>query len=102
MSRWLSLLFLLAWLAAPAASQAQVPAPSAAVQQALVDLAGDDADKREAAVGVLGNTGDPRWLTFLGALREGNVYARRRDATVELVVGGAKTTQGDKDAMEIQ
>ncbi|HYE90353.1 MAG TPA: urea ABC transporter permease subunit UrtB, partial [Terriglobales bacterium] len=69
--------------------------------KALTDLAVDDADKREAAVAVLGTTRDPKWLELLGALREGNVYARTRGATTEIVVGGAKTTKGDQELIEI-
>ena len=101
MFRSQTVLLLLAWLAIPVAGHAQAPAPSADVQSALVDLAGDDGDKREAAVTVLGKTGDPRWLAFLGALRDGNVYARPSGKTVEIVVGGARSTQGDKDVIEI-
>ena len=58
------------------ASHAPRPPPTSSA--ALADLAGDDADKREAAVAVLGQTGDPKWLEFLGALRDGSVYARKK------------------------
>ena len=101
MSYVLSALLMCAWLALPGAGHAQVTASSADIQQTLVDLAGDDGDKREAGVAVLGRTRDPRWLAFLGALRDGNVYVRRSGSTPELVVGGAKSTQGDKDVIEI-
>ena len=96
MKRLLLLLFV-AWLAAPAASHAQSPE----TLKALADLAVDDGDKREAAVTVLGTTGDPKWLEFLGALRDGNVYARTQGKTTEVVVGGAKSTKGDQDVIEI-
>jgi urea transport system permease protein len=90
----------LAWLTAPAVGHAA--APAADVERALADLASPDADKREAAVEVIGKTGDPKWLAFLGALRDGGVYARKKADQLELVVGGAKTTQGDKDYIEIE
>ena len=67
----------IAWLVAPATGHAQSP-PAPALAAALADLAGTDAGKREAAVTTLGKTGDPKWLAFLGALREGSVYARKR------------------------
>src|SRR5207248_9234979 len=60
-----------------------------------------DADKREAAVTALGSTRDPKWLAFLVALWEGNVYARTQGKTVEVVVAGAKSTKGDQDVVEI-
>jgi urea transport system permease protein len=92
------LVLFVAWLAAvPAAGHAQSPE----ALKALADLAVDDADKREAAVTVLGGTRDPKWLAFLGALRDGNVYARGRGTAVEIVVGGAKSTTGDQDVVEI-
>ena len=93
----LLVLLLSAWLAAPAASHAQ--SPDALV--ALADLAVDDADKREAAVAALGSTRDPKWLEFLTALRDGNVYARGKGKDLEVVVGGAKSTKGDQDVIEI-
>jgi urea transport system permease protein len=95
-----SLLFLLlcvAWLAGPPASHAQSPD----ALKALGDLALEDSDKREAAVAALGGTRDPKWLEFLTALRDGNVYARGKGATREIVVGGAKTTKGDQDVIDI-
>jgi urea transport system permease protein len=95
-----SLLFLLlcvAWLAGPPASHAQSPD----ALKALGDLALEDGDKREAAVVVLGGTRDPKWLQFLTALRDGNVYARGKGTTREIVVGGAKITKGDQDFVEI-
>ena len=46
--------------------------------KALADLVVDDADKREAAIAVIGGTRDPKWLAFLGALRDGGVYAQAR------------------------
>ncbi len=95
MSRVLVVL-VFAWLVAPAAGHAQSPAAAA-----LVDLAGTDADKREAAVTTLGQTGDPKWLAFLAALREGSVYARKPGGRLEIVVGGTKSTRGDQDVMEI-
>jgi urea transport system permease protein len=96
MKRLLLLLFV-AWLAAPAASHAQSPE----ALKALADLAVDDGDKREAAVSVLGGTRDPKWLELLGALRDGNVYARGKGKSLEIVVGGAKSTKGDQDVIEI-
>ena len=112
---------LLAWLIAPAMGHAAGPAD---VERALADLAGSDADRREAAVAVLGNTRDPKWLAFLSALRDGNVYVRKAPQTappgrsapetahprskpdsrtpLQIVVAGAKSTQGDKDVVEIK
>jgi urea transport system permease protein len=52
-------------------------------------------------VGALGGTRDPKWLEFLGALRDGNVYARGQGKAVEVVVGGAKSTKGDQDVIDI-
>jgi urea transport system permease protein len=95
--RRLVLLLFLAWLAAPAASHAQSPEALAA----QAGLAADDGDEREAAVGVLGGTKDPKWLAFLGALRDGNAYARTRGKTTDVVVGGAKSTRGDQELIEI-
>jgi urea transport system permease protein len=93
----LLLLLLVAWLAGPPASHAQSPE----AMRALADLAVDDADRREAAVTALGNTRDPKWLEFLAALRDGNVYARGKARTLEVVVGGAKATRGDQDVIDI-
>jgi urea transport system permease protein len=93
----LLVLVLVTWGAAPAASHAQSPG----ALQALADLAVDDAGKREAAVGALGGTRDPKWLEFLTALRDGNVYARGKGKALEVVVGGAKSTKGDQDVIEI-
>jgi urea transport system permease protein len=93
----LLLLLCVAWLAGPPAGHAQSPD----TVKALADLAVDDADKREAAVNVLGGTRDPKWLELLGALRDGNVYARTRGKTVEVVVGGAKSTRGEAEVIEI-
>ena len=94
----LSLLLLcVAWLAVPAASHAQSPD----TLKALADLAADDGDKREAAVQALGGTRDPKWLEFLAALRDGNVYARGKAQAAEVVVGGAKATKGDQDVIDI-
>jgi len=77
------LLALVVWLAVGAAGHA------------------DDADKREAAVTVLGQTRDPKWIQFLGALRDGSVYARTHGGATELVVGGSKATRGDQDVIDI-
>ena len=93
----LLLLFVIAWLAAPAAGRAQSPD----ALKALADLAIDDADTREAAVTALGGTRDPKWIEFLGALRDGNVYARGQGKAVEVVVGRAKSTKGDQDVIDI-
>jgi urea transport system permease protein len=97
--RVLSLVLLVAWLIAPAMGHAAtLPAD---VERALADLAGADAERREAAVTVLGNTRDPRWLDFLGALRDGNVYAIRKGGRLQVVVGVGTSTQGDRDLVEI-
>jgi len=97
MKRLLLLLLLVAWLAGPPASHAQSPE----ALKALTNLAVDDSDKREAAVNALGTSRDPKWLAFLGALRDGNVYARTQGKTVEVVIGGAKSTRGDAELIEI-
>jgi len=99
--RLVALLSLLAWLAAPAAGHAAPPAQSPEVVRALTDLTGDDADTREAAVTVLGQTRDPKWIRFLGALRDGSVYARSKAGATELVIGGTKATRGDQDVIDI-
>jgi len=96
MKRLLVLLFV-AWLAGPPASHAQSPD----TLKALADLAVDNPDTREAAVAVIGSTKDPKWLDFLGALRDGNVYARGKGKGAEVVVGGAKSTKGDAEIIEI-
>jgi urea transport system permease protein len=89
----------LAWLTAPAVGHAA--APAADVERALADLVVDNADAREAAVAVIGGTKDPKWLEFLAALRDGNVYARGKGKDAEVVVGGAKSTKGDAEVIEI-
>jgi urea transport system permease protein len=96
MKRLLVVLFV-AWLAGPAASHAQSPE----ALKALADLVVDNPDKREAAIAVIGGTRDPKWLDFLGALRDGNVYARGKGKDAEVVVGGAKSTRGDAEVIEI-
>ena len=93
----LLVLLVVAWLAGPPASHAQSPEAA----KALADLVVDDADKREAAIAVIGGTRDPKWLEFLAALRDGNVYARGKGKDAEVVVGGAKTTKGDAEVIEI-
>ena len=92
---------MVAWLAAGAAGHAALPPASPEIAGALTDLTGENADKREAAVTVLGKTRDPKWLQFLSALREGSVYARTRAGKTEVVVGGAKATRGDRDVIDI-
>jgi urea transport system permease protein len=99
--RLAALLSLIAWLAAPAAGHAAPPTPSPEVVRALADLTGEDADRREAAVTVLGQTRDPKWIRFLGALRDGSVYARTKAGATELVIGGTKATRGDQDVIDI-
>src|SRR5258706_7650237 len=89
-----------AWLVAPAGGRAQAPA-APAIAAALSGLTGGDADKHEAAVTTLGTTGDPKWLSFLAALREGSVYARKTAGGLEIVVGGTKSTRGDQELIEI-
>ena len=96
MKRLLVVLFV-AWLAGPPASHAQSPD----TLKALAELAIDNADKREAAVAVIGSTKDPKWLEFLAALRDGNVYARGKGKDLAVVVGGAKSTKGDAEVIEI-
>jgi urea transport system permease protein len=98
----LVLAFLLAWLALGAGPASGAPAPAADVDRALADLAGDDAERRVAAVALLGATGDARWLAFLDALREGAVYARKEGGRLRIVVGGQKTTRGDQELIEIR
>jgi len=93
----LLVLLVVAWLAGPPASHAQSPE----AVKALADLVVDDADKREAAIAVIGGTRDPKWLEFLAALRDGNVYARGKSKDAEVVVGGAKSTKGDAEVIEI-
>src|SRR5262249_2903052 len=100
MRRFALTVLFVAWLTAPAVGAAAVAA--ADIEAALVDLAGSDADRRDAAVAVLGTTGDARWLAFLGALREGSVYARKQGGRLEFLIGGAKSTQGDKDVIEVK
>ena len=98
--RTLALALLVAWLTAPAVGHAAtLPAD---VARALADLGGDDAERREAAVAVLGNTRDPKWLGFLSALRDGHVYARKKGDQLEVVVGGHPSTQGDREVIEIK
>jgi urea transport system permease protein len=93
---------LVAWLAAVSAGHAAAaPAESPEVAAALKDLTGDDADKREAAVAVIGQTRDPKWIQFLGALRDGSVFTRTRGGKTEFVVGGTKATKGDQDVIDI-
>jgi urea transport system permease protein len=90
--------FLLAWLALGAGRASGAPAE---IERALADLTTEDGDRREAAVAVLGKTGDPKWLAFLTALRDGGVYSRRVGGHVQVVVGGAKSTRGDQEMIEI-
>jgi urea transport system permease protein len=99
--RRLLLVLCLAWLAAPAAGQA-APLSVAAADRALSDLASEDGDRREAAVKVLGSTGDPKWLEFLAALRDGHVYARVKSGTSEIFIGGGKSTRGDQETIELK
>jgi urea transport system permease protein len=99
--RRLLLLLCLAWLAAPAAGQA-APLSGTEVGRALQDLASEDGDRREAAVKTLGGTGDPKWLEFLAALRDGNVYSRAVGATVHVVVGGVRSTRGEQELLELK
>jgi urea transport system permease protein len=99
--RLVVLLSTVAWLAAGAAGHAAPPPTSPEITGALTDLTGEDADKREAAVTVLGGTRDPKWLRLLSALREGSVYTRTRAGKTEVVVGGTKATRGDQDVIDI-
>jgi urea transport system permease protein len=112
MMRLLALGLLVAWLTAPAVGHAAIPATD--VERALADLAGADVERREAAVAVIGKTGDPKWLAFLRALRDGLVYARKAPETahlrsrpdpptsLQIVVGGSTSTQGDREFIEIK
>jgi len=95
------LLALVVWLAVGAAGHAASAAPSPEVAGALADLRTADADKRETAVTVIGQTRDPKWIRFLGALRDGSVYARTHGGATELVVGGSKATRGDQDVIDV-
>ncbi len=99
----LGLALALAWLVAPATGRAgAVPAPSAGgIQQALEALASGDPDRQEAAIGVLGQSGDPAWRRFLAALRDGQVYVWKRAGRIELVLGGARTTREDAEVVEV-
>jgi urea transport system permease protein len=99
--RRLLAMFFIAWLAAPAAGQA-APLSAADADRALQALAGDDGDAREAAVKALGGTADPKWLEFLAAFRDGNVYARVKNGAAETLVGGAKSSQGDQEVIELK
>ena len=101
MIRLTVLLALVVWLAVGAAGHAASAAPSPEVAGALADLRTADADKRETAVTVIGQTRDPKWIRFLGALRDGSVYARTHGGATELVVGGSKATRGDQDVIDI-
>jgi urea transport system permease protein len=98
--RRLLLVLFLAWLAAPAAGQA-APLSAADADRALADLAGEDGERREAAVKALGGTGDPRWLEFLAALRDGNVYARVHGGKTEILVAAGKSVQGDQEMVRL-
>ncbi|HEU5322406.1 MAG TPA: hypothetical protein VFX28_16490, partial [Methylomirabilota bacterium] len=96
--------FLLAWLALGAGPAGGTPAE---IARALADLTMDDAERREAAVTVLGRAGGPRWLAFLGALRDGHVYARPAPGagqapSREVVMGGARSMRGDQEMIEVQ
>jgi urea transport system permease protein len=77
-------------------------AASAEIERALADLAGEDGDRRLEAVAVIGKTGDVKWLAFLTALRDGHVYARREGGQRQIVVGGARSTRGDEEVIEIR
>ena len=98
--RRLLCVLIVAWLAAPAAGQAAPLAPAEA-ERALLDLAGEDGDRRETAVKLLGGSGDPRWLEFLAAFRDGNVYARSKGGKTEVLLGGGKTVQGDQEMIAL-
>jgi urea transport system permease protein len=100
MRRLLCVLFI-AWLAAPAAGQA-ASLSLAEAERTLQALASDDGDRREAAVAALGGTGDPKWLEFLAAFRDGNVYVRTKSGVAEVLVGGARSTRGDHDVIELK
>ena len=57
----------------------------------------------EAAVAVIGQTRDPKWIQFLAALRDGSVYARTRAAkTPSSWSAAAKATKGDQDVIDDQ
>ena len=88
-----------AWLAATAAGHAA--SPPAVVERALADLTAPKAEPREAAVAILGRTGDPKWLAFLGALRDGSVYLWKRSGQADVVIGGAKTARGEGEVVEV-
>lgn len=96
------LVAVLASLAALGPGGAGAAPPGGDADPLLADLATGSADQREAAVTALGQTGDPRWLALLGALRDGAVFARTRGGRTEVVVAGTKSTRGDEDLVEIQ
>ena len=100
-----SLDMLLARRGSPLRRRATPPAPPADVERALADLAGGRrrrGGRRRSPS--LGNTGDPKWLAFLGALRDGSVYVARRSGRAERRSSSAAPSrpQGDKDVVEIK
>jgi urea transport system permease protein len=102
----LGVITLIAWFAALAAGHAAAAAPAAVApaggaEAALSALQGDDADGREAAIAMLGKTADPKWLAFLGTLRDGGVYAWTHGGRVDVVVVGTKSTRGEQDVIEV-
>ena len=96
--RILARVLVAAWLIAPAMGHAAA-ASAADVERALAALAVADGEQREAAVAALGATGDPRWLAFLAALRDGHVYALK--TTNQVVIAGARASRGGQDVADV-
>jgi urea transport system permease protein len=93
----------LAWLAVAAGAVGATPTRAAMdPRAALADLASGDPDRQETAVGVLGRTGGPEWLAFLAALRDGHVYVWTHAGRVDVVIGGARSTRGSTEVVEVR
>ncbi len=100
--RRLALGVALAWLAVVAGSAGAAPAPVVIdPRKALADLASGDPERQEAAVRVLGMMRDPGWLAFLAALRDGRVYVWTHGGRVDVVIGGARSTRGSTEVVEV-
>jgi urea transport system permease protein len=85
---------------------AVVPAAHAApppdLARPLADLGREDAAARETAVKALGARNDPKLLPLFEALRAGSVYVwSRPGAAPQVVIGGEKSTAGDRDVMAL-
>ncbi len=90
-----------ALLAVCAVSSAHA-APPPEILKPLADLASRDAAVQESAVRTLGERNDPRLRSLLEALREGSVYVwRRPGAPPRTVIGGEKSTIGEREAITL-